>query len=48
MTTDSARPSAFLSTRLSCEHNNGLLDRALLVGTPEDPSIGFFSDVLRS
>lgn len=31
----------------SCEHNNGLLDRALLVGTPEDPSIGFFSDVLR-
>ncbi|MFC9179296.1 DrmB family protein [Streptomyces globisporus] len=30
----------------SCEHNNGLLDRALLVGTPEDPSIGFFSDVL--
>ncbi|MFE3403540.1 DrmB family protein [Streptomyces anulatus] len=31
----------------SCEHNNGLLDRALLIGTPEDPSIGFFSDVLR-
>lgn len=30
----------------SCEHNNGLLDRALLVGTPENPSIGFFSDVL--
>ncbi|MFE0421044.1 DrmB family protein [Streptomyces sp. NPDC058953] len=26
----------------SCEHSNGLLDRALLVGTPEDPSIGFF------
>ncbi|MFI8943998.1 DrmB family protein [Streptomyces syringium] len=30
----------------SCEHNNGLLDRALLVGTPEDPSIGFFSHLL--
>ncbi|MEV6260253.1 DUF1998 domain-containing protein [Streptomyces sp. NPDC051784] len=30
----------------SCEHNNGLLDRALLIGTPEDPSIGFFSDSL--
>ncbi|MFJ9570618.1 DrmB family protein [Streptomyces bacillaris] len=30
----------------SCEHNNGLLDRALLVGTPENPSIGFFSEVL--
>ncbi|MFH8883800.1 DrmB family protein [Streptomyces californicus] len=32
----------------SCEHSNGLLDRALLVGTPEDPSIGFFNDVPRS
>ncbi|THA72270.1 DUF1998 domain-containing protein [Streptomyces sp. A0958] len=31
----------------SCEHNNGLLDRALLVGTPEDPSIGFFHEALR-
>ncbi|WP_224276219.1 DUF1998 domain-containing protein [Streptomyces sp. LS1784] len=30
----------------SCEHNNGLLDRALLVGTPEDPSIGFLSHLL--
>ncbi|MFJ6069616.1 DrmB family protein [Streptomyces sp. NPDC093065] len=26
----------------SCEHNNILLDRALLVGTPEDPALGFF------
>jgi hypothetical protein len=26
----------------SCERNNTLLDRALLVGTPEDPSVGFF------
>ncbi|MEU6905704.1 DUF1998 domain-containing protein [Streptomyces coeruleorubidus] len=30
----------------SCEHNNILLDRALLVGTPEDPGLGFFSDIL--
>ncbi|MEU3397747.1 DUF1998 domain-containing protein [Streptomyces filamentosus] len=30
----------------SCEHNNILLDRALLVGTPEDPSIGFFAHLL--
>ncbi|WP_370665718.1 DrmB family protein [Streptomyces sp. IBSBF 2507] len=30
----------------SCEHNNILLDRALLVGTPEDPSLGFFGTVL--
>ncbi|MFD4942345.1 DrmB family protein [Streptomyces sp. NPDC058409] len=31
----------------SCEHNNGLLDRALLIGTPEDPSIGFFHEALQ-
>lgn len=31
----------------SCEEMNLLLDRALLVGTPEDPSIGFFSDLLK-
>lgn len=31
----------------SCEHNNGLLDRALLIGTPENPAIGFFSEALR-
>ncbi|MFJ5921248.1 DrmB family protein [Kitasatospora sp. NPDC092948] len=30
----------------SCEHNNGLLDRALLVGTPENPAVGFFADLL--
>lgn len=27
----------------SCEHNNILLDRALLIGTPEDPDLGFFA-----
>ncbi|MER7197805.1 hypothetical protein CG723_15565 [Streptomyces sp. CB01635] len=30
----------------SCEHNNILLDRALLVGTPDAPSIGFFTGLL--
>ncbi|MFI1353318.1 DrmB family protein [Streptomyces sp. NPDC020898] len=30
----------------SCEHNNILLDRALLVGTPEEPHVGFFANVL--
>ena len=30
----------------SCEHNNILLDRALLVGTPEDPHLGFFANIL--
>ena len=28
---------------VSCEHNNVLLDRALLIGTPDDPEMGFFS-----
>ena len=30
----------------SCEEMNTLLDRALLVGTPENPTLGFFSDLL--
>ncbi|CAL9561297.1 hypothetical protein SUDANB105_04627 [Streptomyces sp. enrichment culture] len=30
----------------SCEHNNILLDRALLVGTPDDPDLGFFAHIL--
>ncbi|MEV5550950.1 DUF1998 domain-containing protein [Streptomyces sp. NPDC052309] len=27
----------------SCEHNNILLDRALLVGTPDEPHVGYFA-----
>ncbi|MFF0737520.1 DrmB family protein [Streptomyces chartreusis] len=30
----------------SCEHNNVLLDRALIVGTPDDPRIGYFATML--
>lgn len=30
----------------SCEHNNILLDRALLVGTPDDPHVGFFAKMM--
>ncbi|WP_225850768.1 DUF1998 domain-containing protein [Streptomyces sp. HPF1205] len=30
----------------SCEHNNILLDRALLIGTPEDPRLGYFGGSL--
>ena len=30
---------------VSCESNNLLLDRALLVGTPEDPDKGFYSSL---
>ncbi|MFJ5559676.1 DrmB family protein [Streptomyces sp. NPDC093250] len=32
----------------SCEHNNVLLDRALLIGTPHDPSVGFFAHIVAS
>ncbi|GAI80676.1 unnamed protein product, partial [marine sediment metagenome] len=34
-----------LLPEVSCEEHNVLLDRALLVGTPDDPSIGFFSEL---
>ncbi|MET7430633.1 DUF1998 domain-containing protein [Streptomyces flaveolus] len=30
----------------SCEHNNILLDRALLVGTQDDPGLGFFANMV--
>ncbi|MFF0226200.1 DrmB family protein [Streptomyces sp. NPDC004629] len=30
----------------SCEHNNILLDRMLLVGTPDNPHLGYFANVL--
>lgn len=30
----------------SCEHRNQLLDRALLVGTPDDPDLGFFAELI--
>lgn len=32
----------------SCETGNRLLDRGLLIGTPSDPEIGFFSDLVES
>ncbi len=31
----------------ACEHFNHYLDRALLVGLPDDPDLGFFTDSLR-
>ncbi len=36
-----------LVSETSCEQRNLLLDRALLVGTPENPEIGFFYNWLR-
>jgi len=35
-----------LAPETSCEEFNRFLDRAMLVGTPATPSIGFFSDLL--
>jgi hypothetical protein len=30
----------------SCQHFNHLLDRAMIVGTPDDPSIGYLAPLL--
>ncbi|MNS28428.1 hypothetical protein D3C72_604010 [compost metagenome] len=42
----SACHACSLLPETSCEEGNLLLDRALVVGTPHDPSIGFFSGFL--
>ncbi len=46
---DNSNPAAChgcsLLPETSCEEGNRLLDRALLVGTPEKPSLGFFSSL---
>lgn len=48
--TDNANLAAchgcLLVSETSCEEGNRLLDRALLVGTPDGPKIGFFADLL--
>jgi hypothetical protein len=38
--------ACMLLPETSCEEMNVLLDRALLVGTPDAPEVGFFSDLL--
>jgi hypothetical protein len=38
--------SCALIPETSCEEMNGFLDRALLVGTPEQPELGFFGGLL--
>jgi hypothetical protein len=35
-----------LLPEVSCEERNKLLDRALLIGTPEEPSLGYFHEML--
>jgi hypothetical protein len=38
--------SCLLAAETSCEEFNSFLDRALLVGTPTDPKLGFFSEYI--
>ncbi|WP_043509453.1 hypothetical protein [Georgenia sp. SUBG003] len=35
-----------LLPEVSCEKQNTLLDRAVLIGTPEEPDAGFFSGLV--
>ncbi|WP_433802566.1 DrmB family protein [Actinomycetospora sp. CA-084318] len=37
--------ACMLLPETSCEYNNTFLDRALLIGTPDDPKLGYFSSV---
>lgn len=39
--------ACMLLPEVSCEEQNMLLDRAMLVGTPETPDLGFFSSLLK-
>jgi hypothetical protein len=38
--------ACIMISETSCEEFNCLLDRAMLVGLPDDPAVGFFSDML--
>ncbi len=39
--------ACLLAPETSCEEFNSLLDRAMLVGTPDAPEIGFFTSILK-
>lgn len=38
--------ACLLVPETSCQHFNLLLDRAMLVGTPDEPTVGFFDELL--
>ena len=38
--------SCLIAPETSCEDFNRFLDRAMLVGTPEDRSIGYFTNLM--
>jgi len=42
----SACHACLLASETSCEEFNAFLDRALLVGTPTQPELGYFQDYL--
>lgn len=44
----SACHSCVLAPETSCEEFNRFLDRALLVGLPDEPALGFFSNLIRN
>lgn len=46
-TNGSACHACLLASETSCEEFNGFLDRALLVGIPTQPELGYFGDYLR-
>lgn len=46
-TNRSACHNCLLLPETSCEHFNRFMDRALLVGTPDDETVGFFSPLLQ-
>ena len=44
----SACHACTLLPETSCEEGNRLLDRALLIGTPDNPDLGFFADMIKN
>lgn len=44
----SACHSCVLAPETSCEEFNRFLDRALLIGLPDEPGLGFFSNMMRN
>ncbi|MCX3063637.1 DUF1998 domain-containing protein [Streptomyces beihaiensis] len=44
----SACHSCVMLPETSCEHNNILLDRALLIGSPDNTEVGYFVDLFQS
>jgi hypothetical protein len=46
-TNGAACHACLLASETSCEEFNAFLDRSLLIGTPTEPSLGYFCDYLK-